>query len=88
MSQPNPHAVPLAGRIALVNYGLQELRRQLAGLSAIEQMLRRDDAEEPSSRDLFCQDLSCLLATVNGAIEEKTDFLISLAEANQQEVMQ
>lgn len=89
MPQPNPHAVPFTSRIALVNYGLQELRRQLAGLAAIEQMLRRDeDAEEPSRQDMFCQDLSCLLATVNTALDEKIDFLIGLAEANQQEVLQ
>lgn len=88
MSQPNQHAVVFAGRIAIVNYGLHELRRQLAGLAAIEQMLRRDEAAEPSCHDLFCQDLASLLATVNGAIEDKVDFLIGLAEANQQEVMQ
>lgn len=89
MPQTNPHAVPFTGRIALVNYGLRELRRQLAGLAAIEHMLRRDeDAEEPSSNDLFKQDLSCLLATVNTALDEKIDFLIGLAEANQQEILQ
>lgn len=89
MPKANPHAVPFTARVTLVNYGLRELRRQLAGLAAIEHMLRCDeDAEEPSSSDLFKQDLSCLLATVNAALDEKIDFLIGLAEANQQEVLQ
>lgn len=88
MPQTNPHAVPFTGRIALVNYGLRELRRQLAGLAAIEHMLRRDEEAEESSNNMFYQDLSCLLATVNTALDEKIDFLIGLAEANQQEILQ
>jgi len=91
MTQPNPQAVPFAGRIALVAYGLKELQRELAGLFAIEQMLRpaKPDEDADSSRlDLFRADLAELLATVNTALGEKTDFLIGLAEANQQEVMQ
>ena len=88
-NQSNPSALPFQARIALVCYGLKELRRQHNGFAAIEQLLRRnEDAEEPSRQDLFYQDLSCLLATVNTVFEEKIDFLIGLAEATQQEVLQ
>ncbi len=89
MTQVSPTIVPFAARIALVNYGLKELRRKLAGLLAIEQMLRpaQTDPDADVDRiDLFKADLAELLATVNEALSEKTEFLLELSEANQQEV--
>lgn len=91
MSQPNPRVVPFAGRIALVNYGLKQLReQQLAGLFVIERLLRsqKNDADEQTELQCFMHDLAKLLATVNLAVEEKINFLITLAEANQQELTQ
>lgn len=86
-NHPTLHGLNFKARIALVNYGLKELRHLHNGLDAIEHMLRRDtDNADASSHDLFCSDLASLLATVNEVFDEKIDFLITLAEANQQAI--
>jgi len=90
-STPTPkfHIIPFTGRIALVCYELKGLRRQLAGLLAIEQMLRpppTDPDADIELIDLFKADLAELLATLNEALSKTTEYLIELAEANQQEV--
>lgn len=88
MNQISPTLIPFPSRTAIVCHGLKELRQQLAGLLAIEQMLRppKTDPDADVDRiDLFKADLAELLATVNDAISDKTEYLIELAEANQQE---
>lgn len=91
--KPSPDAVPFAGRIALVHYSLTELYRRQRALAAIEQLLRvpvpdDDPADDGSMSRVYRNDLAELLGAVGQSLDDKTDFLIELSQANQQEVLQ
>lgn len=93
MSQPSHQDVPLSARIVLTHYSLTQLRRTIGGLAAIEQLLRAPVPDESgvdhgALSHVYRDDLCELLATVCQQLQDKTEFLIELAEANQQEVLQ
>ncbi|HRD34040.1 MAG TPA: hypothetical protein PLR02_07270 [Rhodocyclaceae bacterium] len=93
MSKTSPQDVPFSARIVLTHYSLTQLRRTLGGLAAIEQLLRvpvPDDAGDDNGQlaHVYRDDLCELLGTVCQQLQDKTEFLIELAEANQQEVLQ
>lgn len=88
---PDPSQVSLPARTALVSHGLRELHRHLGGFFVIERLLRPPIVDEDADRselDLFREDLATLLGTLNQTLADQTNFLISLAEANQKEMLQ